>query len=196
SLHSQTFFDGLVGHPECFTYMAMLPFATVNELDDWAEKQIRQDRSRALYAMLDKTRSNRVAGIIGILNTVPENLSTEIGLLFTLPAFQRTHVTRTAVGLLMRFCFDELRLRRVQWRADPANAASIRVAEYMGFQREGIRRWDYVASSGVPGHAARKIDPMPDCNGLHVLYFAICWDDWEGEWGKKVGGMLESSQRG
>ena len=170
--------------------MGMHPPTSVGEVDDWIEERVRRDRSRVLYAMVDKTRSNAFAGVIGLLHTVPENLSTEIGPLLTLPAFQRTHVTRTATGLLMQLCFDELRLRRVQWRTDPANVASARVAERMGFQREGIRRWDRVSSPGVHGPAPRKSDPMPDRNGIHTLYLAICWDDWEGEWSGKVGEIL------
>ena len=186
------FFDGLVGHPELFKYMPIAPFTSVDALNEWVDK-VHQDPSRVLFAMIDKTRSNRVAGVVGLLST-PETLSTEIGLLFTLPAFQRTHVTRTAVALLLRFAFDERRVRRVQWRALAENAASVRAAERMGFQREGVHRWDRVVPPGVPGHAAGKDDPAPDCRGLHVLYLAICWDDWEGGWSGRVEDMLVTRQ--
>ncbi|EKM51077.1 uncharacterized protein PHACADRAFT_72062, partial [Phanerochaete carnosa HHB-10118-sp] len=177
SLHGQAFFDGLAGHPELFKYMPMAPFASVDLLNEWVDA-IRQDPSRVLFAMIDKTGvrgcsckcdpgdAGTVAGIVGLLNT-PENLATEIGLLFTLPAFQRTHVTRTAVALLLRFAFEDLRLRRVQWRALAENTASVRAAERMGFQREGINRWARVVPPGVPGNIARKKDPMPNCRGLH-----------------------------
>lgn len=180
----------------------MAPFDSVDLLNEWVDA-IRQDQSRMLFAMIDKTHvrgrsggcdsedAGLVAGIIGLLNT-PENLATEIGLLFTLPAFQRTHVTRTAVALLLRFAFEDLRLRRVQWRALAENTASVRAAERMGFQKEGIHRWARVVPPGVPGNISRKEDPMPDCRGLHVLCLAICWDDWEGGWGERVKDMLEN----
>lgn len=195
SLHSQAFFDGLVDHPECFTYLPRLPFPSVASVDVWFEEKNRKDKARVLFAMIDKTRSNQVAGVVGLLNTVPENLSTELGIIMVLPAFQRTHVTRTALGLLLRYCFDELRLRRVQWRTDPENIASIRACERVGFQREGIRRWERVAPPGVPGHAPRKGDPMPNCTGWHSLTLAICWDDWEERVSEHVATMLGDSEK-
>lgn len=45
-----------------------------------------------------------------------------------------------ALRLLSRYALDELRLQRVDLITDPDNIASQRVAEKVGFQREGVLR--------------------------------------------------------
>ncbi|GJE99963.1 GNAT family N-acetyltransferase [Phanerochaete sordida] len=200
SLHTRPFFEGVSKHPELFRWTPTARFASADGVDDWAAK-VMADPCRRLFAMIDKTRvgagpaghsapEGAVAGIVALIET-PDQLMGEIGLLFTLPAFQRTHVTRTAVALLLRLAFDELNLRRVQWRCQAENTASVRAAERMGFQKEGVHRWNRVVPPGVPGNTPREGDPMPESMGLHVLFLAICWDDWEGGWAERTKGLLE-----
>ncbi len=67
----------------------------------------------------------------------------------------------TALRRLCRFAFDELGLKRLELMTDPDNAASQRVAEKVGFRREGVmrshldhpdgRRRDSVLFSLLPG---------------------------------------------
>ncbi len=45
-----------------------------------------------------------------------------------------------ALRLLSRHALDELRLQRIELITDPDNVASQRVAEKVGFQREGVLR--------------------------------------------------------
>jgi RimJ/RimL family protein N-acetyltransferase len=49
-------------------------------------------------------------------------------------------VASEAVRLLTDWAFTTLGLERVQLKIDPRNAASIRVAEKSGYQREGLLR--------------------------------------------------------
>jgi [ribosomal protein S5]-alanine N-acetyltransferase len=69
-------------------------------------------------------------------------------------------VARRALTLLCRFGFDELGLERIELWIEPANAASLRVAEAVGLQREGLlrsfaevggRRRDMLMYSLLPG---------------------------------------------
>jgi RimJ/RimL family protein N-acetyltransferase len=70
-------------------------------------------------------------------------------------------VTTRALRLVCRFGFDELRLGRLELITDPDNHASQRVAEKVGFSREGVlrshllhldgRRRDSVMFSLLPG---------------------------------------------
>ena len=70
-------------------------------------------------------------------------------------------VCTAALGRLCRFAFEELRLDRLELTTNPENAASQRVAEKVGFQREGIlrshllhrdgRRRDSIMFSLLPG---------------------------------------------
>lgn len=164
------------------------PFATVADFLNWTENRIRRDPTHTLFAVYNKPLSHpdetryELAGLIGLLNTSPSNLSTEIGFVFTLPPFQRTHVTTHAVGLLLGWCFDEIGLRRVQWQANELNERSWRAAEKMGFTKEAVVRWQRALPPGKSHGVVqpREGDPKPDWGGRHSALLAVCWDDWEG----------------
>jgi RimJ/RimL family protein N-acetyltransferase len=49
-------------------------------------------------------------------------------------------VCTRALRLLSRYALEELELQRLELMADPDNVASQRVAEKVGFQREGVMR--------------------------------------------------------
>lgn len=49
-----------------------------------------------------------------------------------------------AVGLLLQHAFDGLNLERIELRAATTNTASIRLAERLGFVREGVARSAFV----------------------------------------------------
>jgi RimJ/RimL family protein N-acetyltransferase len=59
----------------------------------------------------------------------------------------RGYATR-AVRLLARWAFEENGVERLVLRVDPPNVASIRVAERVGFTREGIARSSHARPDG------------------------------------------------
>lgn len=171
--------------------------------DEWFETRLRQDPSSILFAVIDKTKPAQdeqskadggpLAGIAGLFTTVAEDLWTELGPVITLPPFQRTHVTSTACTLLLKWAFEELRLRRVQWRADERNFASVRAAAKLGFKKELVARWARAVRKG-PGkvygyniYRSRENDPLGEEVAVtHPFILSICWDDWEGEWAERA----------
>lgn len=177
-----------------FTFMPFPPFPTIQELHDWVENRVRQDPALVLFAMIDKTRDEQdsaFAGIIGLTNTSPPGRSTEVGLLFTFPAFQRTHVTKMDIALLLTWCFEDLQMCRVQYRSAPQNVASVKVAERLGFRQESVRRWDRLTAPGtVSALYTREADLKSDCGGLHVMYLSLCLDDWESGERERTNGVL------
>ena len=104
------------------------------------------------------TEDERVVGSIGM--GVNEHATGHIGYWCAREARGRGLTTR-ALRLLCRSGFDELALERLELVTDPDNVASQRVAEKVGFQREGIlrshiahpdgRRRDSVMFSLLPG---------------------------------------------
>ena len=151
-----------------------------------------RDPTTTVFVVYDKAREtgteDRIAGMIGLLNTEPANLSTEAGFVFTLPPFQRTHVTTHAVGLLLAWCLDDLKLRRVQWQANAGNEKSVRTAQKLGFTLEGIIRWQRILppEKRETGVKPREGDPKPEYYGRHSALLSVCWDDWEGGVKEKV----------
>ena len=105
------------------------------------------------------TESGRPSGSIGI--SVNETLrSGHIGY-WCAPQARGRGVTTRALRLVCRHGFEDLNLERLELVTDPDNLASQRVAEKVGFRREGIlrshlphpdgRRRDSVMFSLLPG---------------------------------------------
>ena len=87
---------------------------------------------------LAMTESGVVVGAIGLgVNSM--NYRGRIGYWVAAPARGRGICTR-ALRMLSRWALDELELQRIELVTDPDNRASQRVAEKVGFQREGVLR--------------------------------------------------------
>lgn len=179
--------------------MRWLPFAAPSTLDKFLtfveSLNSFKDKNAIAFAIVDKTRPDEggfgggLAGLLGLLNTSEEHLRTEVAPVLTLPAYQGTHVTANAVGLLLRYCLNlpsdrevpGLGLRRVAWTTSPLNIGSQKTAEKLGFVKEGMSRWKWIMpmekqSLGNLPHP-EATDRRP---GRDSVDYAICWDDWEG----------------
>lgn len=192
-IHAATFLEGIRGHESMFKYM---PVALEHPTDllRFVEK-CRRDESAFLFAVIDTMRpdSNHpewegsLAGLFGLLGTDKTKLVTEIGPAVVLPAFQRTHVSSHAVGLLLKYVLElppsGLGFRKVKWAASPINTVSNNLAKRMGFKLEGVLRWKYVLPvvEGYQklGKEARAGDARNGLLGRDSNEWALCWDDWE-----------------
>jgi RimJ/RimL family protein N-acetyltransferase len=105
------------------------------------------------------TESGQAVGSIGLsVNQTSRN--GHIGY-WCAPAARGRGVTTRALRLLSRYALEELKLERLELITDPDNRASQRVAEKVGFRREGVlrshllhpdgRRRDSVMFSLLPG---------------------------------------------
>ncbi|KAI0261047.1 acyl-CoA N-acyltransferase [Gloeopeniophorella convolvens] len=183
-LHAAEYLAQVTAHPELQRY---LPFDTPDMPRLLARfDQIRRDPAWVLFAVRDDTQGGALAGVIGLLKGAPAQLSAEIGWVVVFPAYQRTHVGRHAVGILLRYCLllpseGGLGLRRVQWCAHAANGASRGAALRMGFREEGVLRWERVVSAGKEGNGKvlRAEDPQKEHPGRDTVVLSICADDWE-----------------
>jgi RimJ/RimL family protein N-acetyltransferase len=186
ALHAQQYWDQATQAPDVFRYLST-NHKTINEFLFFLETRVRRDPNFVFFAIIDKPRGGALAGLIGLINTEPGNLSTEIGFVTIFPAYQRTYVTSNAVGILLRYCLElptapqpGLGLRRVQWVAHTFNQPSYNAAVRMSFRYEGTLRWHWVIPEGKEGNGSslREGDPSkgpPRDN--KVLSF--CTDDWE-----------------
>ena len=158
------------------------------------ELRVRRNPSWILFAIIDKARGGAMAGVIGLVNADPDNLSAEIAWVLVFPAFQRTYVTSNAVGIVLQYALElpvpdpargarrrGLGFRRVQWTTHMANKPSRAVAIRMGLQEEGVLRWTWVLHEGADGNGIplRNGDPLSPRPGRHSVLFALCADDWE-----------------
>ncbi|KAJ7182845.1 acyl-CoA N-acyltransferase [Mycena crocata] len=205
SEHADNILAAASGHDALFDYLPWGPFPTAQDfVSTLIDGRIQPDLGMILFAVFDKaSEKSELAGIIGLLDTSPANLSTEVGFVITLPRFQRTHVTSNAIGLLLRWALDEqaaggLGLRRVAWKANAHNAHSIRTAERMGFRQEALMHWDRVLpawkAEGGNGGGIRDGDQRPGCLGRDTVVLSMCWDDWEGGARESVSEIMQRAK--
>ncbi|KAK0457503.1 uncharacterized protein EV420DRAFT_1548633 [Desarmillaria tabescens] len=162
-----------------YDFLPIGPFTNEQELiTSFWEKRIKNGAGETAFAVYDKSKSEHAyAGIITYINSSAEDLVTEIGFVMILPAFQRTHVTSNAVGILMNYAL---------------NLPSVGAAKRMGFQMEGVMKWASVWPEakirGSGGVRVRKEDPRGEefAYGRNVAVLSVCWDDWEAEVKAKV----------
>lgn len=178
--------------------MSIGPFETEEEFVSlFLDKFVNSQSSVACFAVIDKKKPSsaadsegELAGMVSYMAASADNLSAEVGYIIILPPYQRTHVTTHAVGLLLHYALDSpaqggLGLRRMQWLADPPNKASLSTAQRMGFQLEGILRWNKVVhDADLRGkvHNGREMPPYGEQKdgGRDTAYLSLCWDDWVG----------------
>ena len=120
------------------------------------------DTAESLNLAITGVESDVVLGGVSLLRFDWENKRAEIGLWVAAEARGRGIATR-AVTLLSRWGLESLGLARIDFLAEEENAASQRVAERAGFEREGVLRAyfdnrgtrpDYVMFSLLPSDLA------------------------------------------
>ena len=181
-------------NPDLFKYVSFPVIDTEADFMREVYDNISASPGDCLCAIFDKiaapgkedTYSN-YAGVISLFATNPVNAVTEMGVLI-FPAFQRTHIATNAIGLLLLWTLDSpsaggLGLRRVEWQTHAENAASWRAALRMGFEFEGIARWQRIFPRGtvaLPVEALEKRNGTKgEIPGRHTAVFSIVWDEWD-----------------
>ena len=199
AIHGDWYWEHTEDNPELYKYLPFGPYDSKEELfETLFTRGIQPDQGFIVYAAYDKVfwPNPTPAGIIALLHGSPKNLSVEIGFVVAFPKYQRTHITSNMVGLLLQYCLEVpehggLGLRRVQWQANARNEASVKTALRMGFQHEGVKRWDRVIPVSIfkPNTVEklpREGDPRRTDPGRHTTVLGLCWDDWEDGTREKV----------
>jgi RimJ/RimL family protein N-acetyltransferase len=121
-------------------------FTTVPEPYGEAEAQLWQRTATSgmrsgtdLATLVVDEADGTLLGSVGLHNLDPETGRCSAGYWVAAPARGRG-VARRGLRLLCPFAFAKLGVQRIELWIEPANAASLRVAEAIGFHREGLLR--------------------------------------------------------
>jgi RimJ/RimL family protein N-acetyltransferase len=106
-----------------------------------------QEGSGARLAV-DRAGDGAFIGWCSLSNWNPDYRSASLGYCFSDAAWGHGYATEAARAVL-RWAYDTLDLNRVQAETDTRNAASARVLEKLGFQREGTLREDCIVDGEV-----------------------------------------------
>lgn len=125
---------------EAMRFFGSLPFAeradAVNYLADINENFNKKTLFQWGIALKS---NNRIIGTSTIFHADEKHRRAEIGYALNREFWGKGYVTE-ALNSLFRFAFEELKLHRIEADVDPRNAASIKILEKFGFQKEGYLR--------------------------------------------------------
>lgn len=118
-----------------WTYLAYGPWADFAGFRAWIENQA-ASRDPLFFTIVPRV-TRKPAGMAAFMNIRPEAGVVEIGNIWFSPVLQKTREATEAIYLLMRHAFEELGVRRLEWKCDALNAGSRAAAARFGFTYEG-----------------------------------------------------------
>jgi RimJ/RimL family protein N-acetyltransferase len=128
-----------------WTYMPYGPFASEEQFLEWLKGRA-EAKDIWFYAYVDRT-SGLAKGMGAFMRHDPPNGVIEIGNIWFSPDLQRTRQATEIIYLMMRHAFDDMGLRRFEWKCDANNEPSRRAAKRFGFDFEGIFRQHMIIKS-------------------------------------------------
>lgn len=121
-----------------WTYMPYGPWAGFEPFEAWLRER-EAARDPWFYAFIDRA-TGKAVGMGSFMRSDAPNGVIEIGHIWMSPGLQQSKEATEAIFLMIRHCFDDLGVRRLEWKCDALNAPSRKAAERFGFSFEGIFR--------------------------------------------------------
>lgn len=153
-----------ISYPEVWTYM----FGEIKseiEMEKHVSKKIQlRNQMKALPFVVVLKETNEIIGTTSIYEIKLSQKSCEIGATWYASDFLGTFVNLECKYLLLKYCFEELKMIRVQFKTDERNVRSQKAIERLGAIKEGILRKERILENGYIRNA--------------VIY-SITDDDWK-----------------
>ncbi|MGH6908286.1 MAG: GNAT family N-acetyltransferase [Aestuariivirga sp.] len=143
--HAKELYDSFTGNDpqgHVWTYMGYGPWESFKAFEEWLKGR-EASRDPWFYAIVLRD-SGKACGMGSFLRADAANGVIEIGHIWLSPGLQKTREASEAIFLMIRHCFDDLGVRRLEWKCDALNAPSRRAGERFGFTFEGIFRQHYI----------------------------------------------------
>jgi RimJ/RimL family protein N-acetyltransferase len=122
---------------------------TNEDVSKYVEKMLgkRQDNVLYPFIIIDKI-TNEVAGSTSFGHIFEDNKRLEIGWTWLGKPFRGTGLNKACKYELIKYAFEIMRFRRVQWSADIDNIRSQKAILKLGATREGLFRSNYMNRQG------------------------------------------------
>lgn len=125
-----------------WTYLGYGPWESFEPFEAWV-KEREAARDPWFYAFMRRD-TGKAVGMGSFMRCDAPNGVIEIGHIWMSPSLQKSREATEAIYLMIRHCFDDLGVRRLEWKCDALNAPSRRAAERFGFAFEGIFRQHFI----------------------------------------------------
>ncbi|WP_303969228.1 GNAT family N-acetyltransferase [Sporosarcina ureae] len=155
-----------------WTYMTN-PMKTRLDMEKYNEAALRaKDLGSEYPFVIIHNESGKIIGSTRLMDIVLAHKRLEIGNTWLHPEFWKTSVNTECKYLLLTYCFEELRLNRVQLKTDHDNIRSQQAIERIGAVKEGVLRNHMIRVDGTI---------------RHTVMFSVTKDQWA-----SVKGSIES----
>ncbi len=132
------------GDAETMRFWDSLPTRDVAETAAYIRDSRTADPRFHLAFAVTLREDGQVVGMVNYHNRQPGYRRLAVGWMLIRP-WRGQGIMREAVPALIDHCFEHLGTHRVEARIEPANTPSVRLAEWLGFEREGLMRdWMFV----------------------------------------------------
>lgn len=124
-------------------YWSCLPFQQLSQAQKLVDSGIKAFcENSSLLLAIEFTQTQQVIGTMSVFNIHPDSQRAEIGYLLSRPYWQQGLMTE-ALNALCDYCFNSLKLNRLEADIDPNNIASAALLIKLGFKLEGYltQRW-------------------------------------------------------
>ncbi len=155
---------GIAFDPDIWRYFVQR-VASEDDLDAFVRGAL-DDRAagrRMVYAVVDKTRGDALAGSMAYGNLAPSEQRLEIGWSWLGAAYRGAGVNRWAKFLLLEHAFERLGCERVEFKTDVLNLQARQGLRNIGATEEGV---------------FRSYNNMPDGRRRDAVYFSILKREW------------------
>ena len=134
--------------PELWTYFTS-NLADDIQLKKWIEmaKTAIENKERLAFTIID-TEADCVMGSTSLGNFSERDLRIEIGWTWLAPAYRQKGINKKVKQILLKYCFEDLRLMRVESKTDVLNIAARKGLLKSGFIEEGILRSHTLLANG------------------------------------------------
>lgn len=160
--------------PEIWTFM-LYSISSVEDaekiINDAIESMVKNNKF--MYVIISK-QSNEVIGSTSLFAFSETDKHLEIGSTWFTPSVWGTKVNTECKYLLLKHCFETLKLNRVQLKTDGRNKRSQRAIEKLGATKEGILRKHFV---------------LPDGYVRDTVMYSIINEEWHSVKGKLENGI-------
>lgn len=121
-------------------YWSFAPWTEKQQAHDWFDQRVRLGQSEEVWPWgVSLAGAETLIGLATLFSVQRSQCRAEVGYLFGSPWWGHGYA-QEALRAALGYGLDALELERVEADIDPRNAASCRLAERLGFRREGLLR--------------------------------------------------------
>ncbi len=136
--HAKDLYHSIAGRDDVWTWLGYGPWDGFDSFEAWLRER-EAARDPWFYAFIRRD-TGKACGMGAFMRCDAANGVIEIGHIWMSPELQKTREATEAIFLMIRHCFYDLGVRRLEWKCDALNAPSRKAAARFGFEFEGIFR--------------------------------------------------------